>query len=423
MSGQKMTFTGAHGEELVARAEFPPDGEPRAWALFAHCFTCSKDLKSAVRLSRALAAERIGVFRFDFTGLGESAGDFADTNFSSNVGDLVAAAGYMERELGAPRILVGHSLGGAAVLQAARQIPTSVAVATLGAPADPGHVLRHMEGSLEEIREKGQANVTLSGRTFSVQRQFVEDLESASMEETIGALDRALLIFHSPLDQVVGIDNAARIFQAARHPKSFVSLDEADHLLLDPEDARYAGVVLAAWARRYLEDGLAESGEEGADGEAGRAADDGPGFPRDEEGQVAARIGRDKYRTDMIAGGHALISDEPESVGGTDQGPAPYDLLLSALGACTAMTLRMYADRKEWPLESVTVRLDHSRKHAKDDEACEDPECKLDRIERVVSVTGDLDGEQRERLLEIADKCPVHKTLHAGVRTETRAGE
>ncbi len=418
MSGRKMTFTGARGEELVARAELPPDGEPRAWALFAHCFTCSKDLKSAVRLSRALAAERIGVFRFDFTGLGESAGDFADTNFSSNVGDLVAAAEFMERELEAPRILVGHSLGGAAVLQAAREIPSSAAVATLGAPADPGHVLRHMEGSLEEIRQEGQAEVTLSGRTFSVRRQFVEDLESANMEETIGALDRALLIFHSPLDQVVGIENAARIFQAARHPKSFVSLDRADHLLLDPEDARYAGVVLAAWARRYLEDGLAE--EEAA---AGEEADGGPGFPRDEEGQVAARIGREKYRTDMIAGGHALISDEPESVGGTDQGPAPYDLLLSALGACTAMTLRMYADRKEWPLESVTVRLDHSRKHAKDDEACEDPECKLDRIERVVSVTGDLDGEQRERLLEIADRCPVHKTLDAGVRTETRAGE
>jgi len=417
MSSEKLTFEGALGEELVGRLEMPVGEEPEAYALFAHCFTCSKDLKAAVNITRALAAERIAVFRFDFTGLGESAGDFADTNFSSNVDDLVAAADFMERAHGAPEILVGHSLGGAAVLQAARRIESSEAVATVGAPADPEHVKRNFAGKLDEIREQEEAEVTLAGRTFRIRRQFIEDLEETRMEETVRNLRRALLIFHSPVDDTVGIDNAAKLYGWAKHPKSFISLDRADHLLMDPSDSRYVGTVLAAWARKYLRD------LDVAEDERDRRWERDVG-----EDRVAARIGTDRFRTELMAAGHALVADEPRSMGGTDQGPSPYDLLNAALGACTAMTLRMYADRKEWPLEEVLVRLEHGKVHAEDDDrACRtgdgDGPAKIDRIVREIVLTGDLSAEQRERLVEIAGRCPVHRTLEQGVLTETREAE
>ena len=415
MPSRKLTFEGATGDELVGRLETPPGGEPAAYALFAHCFTCSKDLKAAVNVSRELAARRIAVLRFDFTGLGESEGDFADTDFSSNVEDLVAAAEYLEREHRAPSVLVGHSLGGAAVLQAASRIPSSEAVATIGAPAHPGHVKRHLTGSIGEIEERGEAEVTLAGRSFTIRKNFLDDLEETRMEETVAGLDRALLIFHSPLDDTVGIENAAKLYRWAKHPKSFISLDRADHLLLDPADSRYVGTVLAAWARKYLEGLEVDEGED-------RLPDDWS-VPED---QVAARIGTDHYRTDLLAAGHPLVADEPEDAGGTDQGPSPYDLLSAALGACTAMTLRMYADHKEWPLESVEVRLEHGKVHAEDDQrACRDEDApdKIDRIERVLAVEGDLTDEQRARLVEIADRCPVHKTLHHGIVSETRLAD
>jgi uncharacterized OsmC-like protein/pimeloyl-ACP methyl ester carboxylesterase len=403
MRNQRVTFPGAHGTQLSGRLSLPPDGDVVACALFAHCFTCSKDLKPVVNISRALTQQRIAVLRFDFTGLGESEGDFADTTFSSNIDDLVAAAEFMGDEIEAPAILVGHSLGGAAVLQATSRIESVRAVATIGAPFDPGHVRHLFEGSLEEIEERGEADVVLAGRRFTVGRQFVRDLDGHRMEQTIAGLGRPLLIFHSPVDQTVGIDNAALIYQAARHPKSFVSLDNADHLLLDERDSLYVGSVLAAWAYRYMD------------------APPEPDTPEAlrEDNRVAARTAAGAFRTEILARGHSLIADEPAAVGGENLGPTPYDLLAAALGACTTMTLRMYADRKKWPLEEAEVRLKHSRIHAEDEERCEEGgEARLDRLDREVTLVGPLDDEQRARLLEIADRCPVHRTLSAGVRID-----
>jgi len=401
---ERLTFPGSDGAALAGRLELPVDGKPDAYALFAHCFTCSKNLKAAVRLTRSLARERIGVLRFDFTGIGESEGDFAETDFSSNVDDLVAAAEWMEEELEAPSLLVGHSLGGAAVLHAARRLPSVQAVSTLGAPAKPAHVLEHIQTSLEEIEESGEATVELAGRSFQIRKEFLDDLEATRMEEVMEDLGRALMIFHSPRDEIVGIENAERLYRMAKHPKSFVSLDPADHLLTSEGDAVFAGGVLAAWAARYLE------------------LPDRQPVPEEllDEERVVTRTGESGYRTDVLARGHPLVADEPESVGGSDEGPTPYDLLLAGLGACTSMTLRMYADRKEWPLEEVTVRLKHRKLHQKDCEAdCDGGNEALDHVNREIEIRGDLDGEQRKRLLEIADRCPVHKTLERGVKVET----
>jgi uncharacterized OsmC-like protein/pimeloyl-ACP methyl ester carboxylesterase len=402
MHDERFTFLGAHGHELSARLTVPPDGDVLAWALFAHCFTCSKDLKAVVNISRALARERIAVCRFDFTGLGESEGDFAGTTFSSNIDDLVAAAAAMDRSLMAPAILVGHSLGGAAVLHAAGRIESVRAVATIAAPFDPAHVRHLFRESLDEIEEQGSADVKVAGRRFRVSRDFVRDLSTHAMTEAIDGLRRPLLLFHSPIDQTVGIDNAARIYEAARHPKSFVSLEDADHLLSRDRDSRYVGTVLAAWASRYL---------------------DAPPQPTDREALIAdnrvvART-QDGFQTEIQARHHALIADEPVAVGGTDLGPTPYDLIAAALGACTTMTLRMYADRKQWPLEEVVARLRHSRVHAEDEQRCETDEPRLDHLEREITLVGPLDEAQRARLLEIADRCPVHRTLSAGVHIDT----
>jgi uncharacterized OsmC-like protein/alpha-beta hydrolase superfamily lysophospholipase len=407
MRERKVTFTGANGDRLSARVAEPPGGEVRAYALFAHCFTCSKDLKPVTHITRALTQAGIAVLRFDFTGLGESEGDFEDTTFSSNIDDLLYAARYMEDELEGPAILVGHSLGGAAVLMAAPQIESCRAVATIGAPFDPAHVTNLFGDRIPDIESDGDADVTIAGRTFTVSRQFLRDVEGRRMEETLAELGRPLVIFHSPIDNVVGIENAAKLYTAARHPKSFVSLDDADHLLLDEADSRYVGDVLAAWASRYLEPRSERTVEQ--------AASDGD--PR-----VSARTGTEGYVTEILARGHALIADEPASVGGTDLGPTPYDLLAAALGACTTMTLRMYAQRKEWPLEEASVRIAHKKIHAEDEEACEDREARMDSLEREVTLEGPLDDEQRERLMEIADRCPVHRTLSAGVVIETRPG-
>ncbi len=405
MQSRRVHFDGVEGDRLTGRLDLPADGKPLAWALFAHCFTCSKDLKAVGNISQALNQAGIGVLRFDFTGLGESEGDFADTNFSSNVGDLVAAARFMDAEYEAPRILVGHSLGGAAVLQAAGSVPACRAVATIGAPCEPSHVKRHLTHAEAEIEERGEAEVKIGGRPFTVRKQFLDDLDGHAMDRTIRELGRALLIFHSPADEVVGIENAAHIYQAARHPKSFVSLDDADHLLLKAEDARYVGTVLAVWARKYVDLPEPEPRDQLARGD-----------------RVVARTG-DSFRTEIMAKRHGLVADEPASVGGTDTGPTPYDLLTAALGACTGMTLRMYADRKGWPLDEVTVRLRHDKVHAEDDERCEDTAAKIDRLQREIALDGPLDDDQRARLLEIADRCPVHRTLDSGVRIETALHE
>lgn len=409
MSGttERVRFEGGSGAMLAARLERPA-GEPRSWALFAHCFTCSKDLKAVVRISRALVDRGIAVLRFDFTGLGESEGDFAETDFSSNLEDLVAAADHMRRVYRAPRLLVGHSLGGAAVLAVAGRIAEVAAVATLGAPSDTDHLKETLLRQAPELAESDEAEVVLAGRPFRIRRRLLEDLEEHGMREAIGALGVPLLIFHSPVDEVVGIEHAARIYRAARHPKSFVSLDGADHLLLArPEDARFVGEVLASWSGRYLP------------GEAGREAgdDDAP-----EAGVVRVEGGPEGFANTIRTARHHLRADEPASVGGTDTGPNPYDLLLAALGACKSMTLRMYADRKKWPLERVRVELAHRRIHAEDCEHCATEKGKIDRIEVAVAVDGALDEEQRRRLVEIADRCPVHRTLQGEIDIVTREG-
>ncbi|MEM8487711.1 MAG: bifunctional alpha/beta hydrolase/OsmC family protein [Bacteroidota bacterium] len=404
MPAQKITFTNRQQERIAARLDLPDNGPPVAYALFAHCFTCSKNLKAVGHISRALTTHGFAVLRFDFTGLGESEGDFADTNFSSNIADLLDAAAYLETNYAAPKILVGHSLGGAAVLQAAQHLPDVQAVATIGAPYDPAHVAHLFESSAEEINETGHAVVNLAGRQFTIKKQFLDDLDSHAVDENIRTLDRALLIFHSPVDQTVSVDNAARIFQAARHPKSFVSLDQADHLLTSESDSTYVGQVLSSWAQKYVKT-APQPTKPAANGE---------------HGTVVVKLGPEGFRTDISDGRHTLIADEPEHVGGTDLGPSPYELLNASLGACTAMTMRMYAARKGWPLETVEVRLKHAKIYAKDCASCEtEGHAKIDQITREIRMTGPLDDAQQKRLMDIADKCPVHRTLHNEVHVST----
>ena len=402
---ERIEFPGSGGELLAARFDRPA-GPARATAIFAHCFTCSKDIAAASRIGGALAERGIAVLRFDFTGLGHSDGEFANTNFSSNVEDLVHAADFLRARGEAPAILVGHSLGGAAVLAAAPRIPEVIGVATIGAPADPAHVKGLFAAHEQEIESRGEAEVELVGRRFKVKRQFLDDLAAQDLEAELGGLRRALLVMHAPFDQTVGIENASRIFLAAKHPKSFVSLDGADHLLTRKQDAAYAAEMIAAWASRFLP---------APPDEDATAAD---------QGEVVVReSGEGRFTQEIVAGPHRLAADEPPSVGGLDQGPSPYGLLLAALGACTSMTLRLYADRKKWPLDRVTVRLSHDKIHARDCEECETREGKLDRIDKEITIEGDLDAEQRRRLLEIADRCPVHRTLHSEVKVVTELAD
>jgi putative redox protein len=402
MSAQRITFDGSEGHRLAALLDRPAGDEPVAHALFAHCFTCSKDYKAVKNISRALAMEGIAVLRFDFTGLGQSEGDFADTSFSSNVSDLVAAADFMERELEPPAILIGHSLGGAAVLRAAARIPSARAVATIAAPSSPSHVLRAIGSKRDEIERAGEADVTIGGRSFRIKKQFLDDLAEDTMRNALSGLNKALLIFHSPVDKVVGIDNATELFVAAKHPKSFVSLDRADHLISDPKDSRYVGSMIASWASKYLDDRQEERKK-----------------PALGDNRVVVRTGASGYRTEIVANGHPLVADEPESVGGTNTGPSPYELLAAALGACTTMTLRMYADRKGWPLEAVTARLAHKKVHREDSGDAENARSRIDRLSHEITLEGPLDDKQRQRLLEIAERCPVHRTLNSDVKIVT----
>jgi putative redox protein len=402
---EKVRFPGAHGAKLVGRLERPPGQTPRAYALFAHCFTCSKDLKAVGWLSRALVERGFAVLRFDFTGLGESEGDFADTNFSSNLDDLKAAVDFLRDRYEAPSLLIGHSLGGAAVLAIAGEIEEVRAVATVGAPSNTEHLRGTLLEAAPELEDQDEARVTLAGRTFKIKRQMLEDFAEDHVRRRLAALRKPLLILHSPVDEVVNIDHARRIYEAARHPKSFVSLDDANHLLTRERDARYAADVLAAWAGRYLDP---EDEEE---------------RPAVDTGDVLVLGGPEGYRNEVYTNRHFLPADEPARIpGGTDTGPSPYELLLAALGTCTAMTLRMYADRKEWPLEGVRVRLHHEKIHAKDCADCLTETGKIDRIEKTLEVLGPLSNEQRERLHEIADRCPVHRTLTSETVIETQGG-
>lgn len=402
----KLTFRNEHGENLAARLDLPADEKPVAYAIFAHCFTCTKNLNAVVHINRALAREGIATLRFDFTGLGESEGDFSHTSFSSNISDLIAAADFLRLEFEAPKLLIGHSLGGAAVLQAAQYIPSSLAVATIGAPSNLTHLRPYLEPHRQAILAKGEAEITLAGKTFRIKKQFLDDLELTHIQQTVRSLNKALLILHSPLDSIVGIENALEIFEMARQPKSFISLDRADHLLSNREDSFYVGSLMAAWARKYL--GISR-----------------PATIQRElaDNRVVTRTGRRGYQTEIIANGHRLMADEPIAAGGADTGPNPYDYLVAALGACTGMTLRMYADQKEWPLDAVVVRLKHRKIHAQECRECETQSGKLDSIEREIEIEGPLDVSQCQRLLEIADRCPVHRTLHSEIVVRTTLKE
>jgi putative redox protein len=397
MRTERLEFANAKGEKLAALIDLPL-GKPAAFALFAHCFTCGKDNLAAKRISERLAMCGIGVLRFDFTGLGMSEGEFANTHFSSNVDDLVAAADHLRKTRGAPAILIGHSLGGAATLAAARRIPDARTVATIAAPCDPTHVTGLFKQHIDKIRDTGEVEVQLAGRPFRIKREFLDDVAEQRIKDHLATLHKALLVFHSPTDDIVGIENASRIFLAAKHPKSFVSLAGADHLLSKKSDAVYVANVIAAWAERYLEQPVERSDEQ------------------IEIGTVLVReTGNGKFQQEITSGPHRFLADEPVRVGGLDSGPGPYDLLLAGLGACTSMTLRLYAEQKKLPLERVSVRLTHNKIHAEDCLNCEIKESMIDRIDRNITLEGALNADERKRLLEIADKCPVHRTLKSEI--------
>jgi uncharacterized OsmC-like protein/alpha-beta hydrolase superfamily lysophospholipase len=407
MPMERFQFTGSEGHQLAAALDLP-EREPTAYALFAHCFTCGKDVLAARRIATELASKGIAVLRFDFTGLGSSEGDFANSTFSSNVADLVLAADHLRQTRKAPAILIGHSLGGAAILAAAGRIADAKAVVTIAAPSDPAHVTHFFKDRVEDIRTQGKVEVSLAGRPFNIKREFLDDIAEHNLMAQLAKLHKALLVMHSPTDDTVGIDNATRIFVAAKHPKSFVSLSGADHLLSKKSDAVYVADLIAAWVMRYL------------DAVAPEQATASSAAPR----QVVVRETRDsKYQNDVIVGPHHLFADEPAAVGGADTGPGPYDYVLAGLGACTSITMRMYADRKSLPLDRVTVTLSHSKIHAEDCAECETKAGMLDQFDRVIKIEGALDAEQRKRLMEIADKCPVHRTLESEIHIVTKAAD
>jgi uncharacterized OsmC-like protein/pimeloyl-ACP methyl ester carboxylesterase len=402
----RLNFLGHSGASLSARLDLP-NGPVRAYALFAHCFTCSKDLAAVRRIAAELARVGIALLRFDFTGLGSSEGEFSSTNFSSNVADLVSAADFMRQHFEAPSILIGHSLGGAAVLSASKRILETRAVVTIGAPADASHVLKLVSSSdLSKIEGGGAADVRIGERTFKISRQFVEDVRREPLSHDIASLRKPLLIMHAPRDETVGIENATEIFLAAKHPKSFISLDVADHLLSDRADAAFAGQAMAGWLSRYVP---ADTPQE----------DDIRGNVR------VMEAGQGRFQNMVRAGRHRLFADEPEKMGGLDSGPTPYDFLSIALGACTSMTLRLYADRKNISLGRVSVDVAHEKIHAVDCAECAadaSPETKIDRFTRTIAVDTEVTEELRSKIIEIANKCPVHRTLESSSVVSTSVG-
>ena len=404
-STQRVDFEGSQGAKLSARLDLP-GGAISAYAIFAHCFTCSKDLNATRLIAQELANQGIAVLRFDFTGLGSSEGEFASTNFSTNIEDLEIAANYLRVHFEAPQLLIGHSLGGAAVLSVAGNIPEVRAVATLGAPADAGHVVHNFGPDLEKIKAQGEAEVVLGGRTFTIRKQFLDDLQGNTVLDRVSVLKKPLLVLHSPTDQTVGVENAQQIFQAAKHPKSFVSLDQADHLLNDKADAAFAASVIAAWSVRYIAKNPSAGEETGSNLVS------------------VSETGNGKFQNNVRSGNHTLLADEPTSVGGLDSGPSPYDLVAMGLGACTSMTLRMYAEFKKLDVGKISVDVDHTKVHADDCMDCMEEQVakggKIDRFERTIKVAGLEDEAIKEKLLKIADRCPVHKTLEHGASIVTK---
>ncbi|MBQ0757258.1 MAG: OsmC family protein [Amphritea sp.] len=401
MKTERLEFTGHDGSLLAARLDLPV-GKPAAYALFAHCFTCSKDIQAAKRIAQRLASLGIAVLRFDFTGLGHSQGEFANTGFSSNMQDLLEAVSFLREHYSAPQLLIGHSLGGAAVLAMAGQVPETKAVVTIGAPADPKHVLHNFGDQIDEICTEGEADVSLAGRAFTIKRQFIEDISAVSLEQAVTGLRKALLVMHAPLDETVDLANAAQLFQMAKHPKSFVTLDSADHLLSRFEDADYAAEVISTWAQRYIDVQVLPKQMSAPEG-----------VTRVSEADSAS------FTQDISAAGHHLVADEPAGFGGNYLGPTPYQLVAAGLGACTSMTIRMYARQKKIPLEHVQVDVSHTKVHAQDCASCEQGNGKIDQFLRHITFTGNLTPEQQQRLLEIADRCPVHRTLEGEIDIKT----
>jgi uncharacterized OsmC-like protein/fermentation-respiration switch protein FrsA (DUF1100 family) len=406
MPTERFQFTGEGGHQLAAALDLP-EQEPLAYALFAHCFTCGKDVLAAKRIATALAAKGIAVLRFDFTGIGSSEGDFANSTFSSNVADLVHAANHLRETRKAPTLLIGHSLGGAAILACAGQIAEAKAVVTIAAPSDPEHVTGLFKEQIEDIRKQGRVEVSLAGRPFTITREFLDDIAEHGLMARVTTMRKAILVMHAPTDDTVSIDNATRIFLSAKHPKSFVSLAGADHLLSQRRDSTYVADIIAAWASRYIEPAAEQAVVTTA-------------APRN---VVVRETRNSKFQQTVSVGPHRLLADEPVAAGGEDSGLGPYDFLLAALGACKSMTMRLYADRKSLPLERATVTLHHSKIHAQDCAECETKEGMLDEIDVAIGLEGALDAEQRKRILEIADKCPVHRTLTSEIRIVTRAAD
>ncbi|WP_339876441.1 alpha/beta fold hydrolase [uncultured Algoriphagus sp.] len=401
MNPKRLTFENRSGLELSAHLYLPADQKPKFYTLFAHCFTCSKNFLAVTRICTALSQNGIAALSFDFTGLGMSEGEFAESSFTSNVSDLLDAAAFLGKEYDMPKMLIGHSLGGAAVLYAAAQLSNVNAVVTIGAPSMPSHVRHLFTDSVEEIEKNGLANVTIGGRPFKISKSFVDDLEQRPLATFLNKLRKSLLIMHSPQDKIVEISNAAEIYNAAHHPKSFISLDGATHLISNPLDSEYIAEVIGSWSKRYV---LVEKIDK----------------PNDTRGnQVFVRLSGEKYTTEVMTPNHHLIADEPIDVGGADLGPNPYDLLMASLGSCTAMTLKMYAERKKWPLEQVSVFLNHEKVHLADSENPEESSAKVSQFTRIIEIEGDFDPEQRQKLLEISNKCPVHRTLQEEIIIQT----
>ena len=403
MKNQRLFFKNKEGIQLAANLVIPLDKTPLFYAIFAHCFTCSKNFQAVNNISRTLANLGVAVLSFDFTGLGQSEGEFEDTQFSSNIEDLLSAAEFLEREYEAPSLLIGHSLGGTAVLYASAKLESVKAVVTINSPAEPNHVLHIFKESIAEIKKKGSATVNIGGREFTIKKEFLESLEKESIGELLKNLRKSFLFVHSPQDLIVDISNARELYEAAHHPKSFISIDGSDHLVSDKNDSQYVGNIIAAWSARYL-----------VDEERIKVANDIEGH------EVRVRLSGKGYTTEVKTPTHHLIADEPEALGGDNLGPNPYDLLMASLGSCTAMTLRMYADRKNWPLKEVTVFLNHDKIHLKDIKNSKDSSAKISRFERIIQLEGDLDEKQKERMLEIANRCPVHRTLQETIKIETK---
>jgi uncharacterized OsmC-like protein/alpha/beta superfamily hydrolase len=400
MNNKKVSFKNRYGETLEGVMDLPFTESIYAYAVFAHCFTCGKNLFAASQISRSLALKGIAVLRFDFTGVGESEGAFEDTNFTTNVTDIEDAAKYLEENYEAPSLAIGHSLGGAAVLFSAQKIPSIEAIVTIAAPSSPDHIVHLFRNSKEEINKEGQATMMIGGREVTIKKQFIEDVKSLSMQDLLRDLHKPILIMHSPSDSVVAINNAAEIYTSANHPKSFVSIDGADHLVKKQKDAEYVSSIIASWATRYLE----------------------PKATAQSESQVDAWLNNDKFTTEVVARNHSLIVDEPLGAGGNDLGPTPYELLSAALATCTAMTLKMYAERKKWELGGLKVMVAHGRNHAEDCKQCEDDSKLLENFKRTIVFDDAVDAEQQKRLLQIADRCPVHKTLSSKSKIDTIKG-